>query len=183
MACAGDAPAEDVASAVALIDGANLGDNATITPIQAIRFTPAGTLAACKRLGEGVGGDALWAAAWVYATGGTDPAPLLALLANDEPTIRAIAAGGLVSLGHLEGLDALVELISVAAGLRGSLPPVTVARYAAVTLSRVTEGAVGDVSTSTSEERAAASIAWQQWLDANRSRLQFDTDQRLWRVT
>ncbi|HYN69988.1 MAG TPA: hypothetical protein VEX41_07250 [Candidatus Eisenbacteria bacterium] len=185
FACPGDAPAEDVAAAAGLIDAANLAENGTISPIQAIRFTPAGTLAACRRLSDGVGGDALWAAAWVYATGGTDPAPILPLLAYDDPTIRAIAAAGVASLGRPEGLDALTELISVDAGLRGSLPPVTVARYAAHTLSSLIDGAadsVGDVSTGTPEERSAATAAWTSWLEANRARVTFDPEAHLWQV-
>jgi len=179
-ACAGDAPAGDVAAAGALIDAANLADAATITLIQAIRFTPAGTLAACRHLAAGVTGDALWAAAWVYGTGGTDPDPLLALLGSDDPTIRAIAGAGLASLGRVEGLDALAGLVSVDAGLRGSLPPVSVSAFSAATLADVTNGAVGDVSTSTPEERTDSAAAWRSWLDGTRSRLSFDADQRLW---
>ena len=178
--CAGDAPAGDVATAVTLIDAANLADAATIIPIQAIRFTPAGTLAACRRLEDGVTGDALWAAAWVYGTSGTDPDPLLALLGRDDPTIRTIAGAGLASLGRVEGLDALAALVAVDAGLRGSLPPVSVSAFAAATLAGVTDGAVGEVSTSTSEDRTDSAAAWRSWLDGTRSRLSFDADQRLW---
>ena len=184
-ACAGDAAAEEVAAAVALIDGANLAEASTISTIEGIRFTPAGALAACRRLAEGADGDALWAAAWVYATGGTDPAPLLPLLANDDATIRAIAGAGVASMGRAEGLDALAGLISVDAGLRGSDPPVTVARYAAYTLSGLVDraaDAVGDVSTGTPEERSAAAAAWTSWLDANRARVTFDPEQNAWKV-
>ena len=181
-ACSGDAPAEDVAAAVGLIDGANLDEASTISPIQNIRFTPAGTLAACRRLAEGVSGDALWAAAWVYATGGTDPAPLLPLLANDDPTIRSIAGAGVASMGRPEGLDALAELISVDVGLRGSRPPVTVPRYAAAILARLIESGVGDVSTGSPEERVAAKAAWTSWLETNRSRLTFDAEQLGWKL-
>jgi len=184
-ACAGNAPAEDVARARTLIDAADLADDPSITAIQEIRFTAAGTLAACQRLGEGVAGDTLWAAAWVYGTGGQDPAPLLPLLANDDPTIRAIAAAGAASLGRPEGLDALAALIAVDVGLRGSLPPVTVARFAAYTLSGLVDRAadsVGDVPTGTPEERSAATAAWTSWLEANRARVTFDPEQHTWQV-
>jgi hypothetical protein len=118
----------------------------------------------------------------VYATGGTDPDPLLALLGNDDPTIRAIAGAGLASLGRAEGLDALAALIAVDAGLRGSLPPVSVSAFSAATLAGVTDGAVGDASTRTPEERTSSAAAWQSWLDGNRSRLSFDAEQRRWLV-
>jgi len=183
--CAGNASAEDVAHARALIDAADLADDPSITAIQEIRSTAAGTLAACQRLGEGVVGDPLWAAAWVYGTGGDDPAPLLALLGNEDPTIRAIAAAGAASLGGPEGLDALAALIAVDAGLRGSLPPVTVARFAAYTLSGLVDGAadsVGDVPTGTPEERSAATVAWTSWLEANRARVTFDPEQHAWHL-
>ena len=185
FACSGEAPVEEVAAAVALIDAANLAEDSTISPIQGIRFTAAGTLAACGRLADGATGDALWAAAWVYATAGTDPAPLLPLLSNDDPTIRVIAAAGLASLGRAEGLDSLVQLISVDAGLRGSLPPVTVARFAAYTLSGLIEGApdsVGGASTGTPEERSAATAAWTSWLEANRARVTFDPERHTWQL-
>ena len=180
--CAGDASAEDVARARALIDATDTGDQQTITALQDIRFTNAGTLAACQRLNEGAVGDALWAATWIYVSSGTEPTPLLPLLANDDPSVRVLAAAGLTSLGRLEGLDALVDLITVDAGLRGSLPPLTVPEFAAATLSRYTDAAVGDAATSTTEERTAAAAGWSSWLQDNRDRLLFDGERQMWAV-
>jgi hypothetical protein len=180
--CAGDASAEDVARARALIDATDTGNQLTLAALQDIRFTSAGTVAACQRLAEGAVGDALWAATWIYVTSGTEPTPLLPLLANDDASVRVLAAAGLTSLGRLEGLDALVDSITVDAGLRGSLPPLTVSQFAAATLSRYTDAAVDDAGTSTPEERTAAAAAWSSWLVDNRDRLSFDREQLMWAV-
>ena len=180
--CAGEASAEDVASARALIDATDTADHETVTALQDIRFTSAGTLAACQRLAEGAVGDALWAATWIYVTSGIEPTPLLPLLAKDDPSVRVLAAAGLTSLGQLEGLDALIGSITVDAGLRGSRPPLTVSEFAGATLSRYTDAAVGDGATGTPEERTAAAAAWSSWLAGNRDRLSFDAERQMWAV-
>ena len=151
--CEGDGSAEDVAAARALIDSTDVADSQSVDAIQAIRFTGAGTLAACQRLQEGAVGDALWAATWIYVTSGIEPAVLLPLAGNSDSSVRVIAAAGLTALGRLEGLDALTGSIDVDADLRGSHPPLTVAQFAAATLSRYTGAAVDDAATGTPEER------------------------------
>lgn len=167
--CSGDAPADEVARARALIDAADISDSATIDALENVRFSAAGTLAACQALQKGVLGDSLWAATWLYVSYGTDPAPLVAVVANNDPTIKVLAAAGLASLGRVDGLNALVESIGVDAGLRGSLPPVTVSEFALVTLTRYT--GLDQVKTE-----------WTSWLQENRDHLSYDAEQQLWVV-
>jgi hypothetical protein len=93
-----------------------------------------------------------------------------------------IAAAGLTSLGRLEGLDALVGSIDVDAGLSGSRPSLTVAQFAAATLSRYTGAAVANAATSTPEERTATSGAWSSWLRDNRDRMSFNAELQVWAV-
>ena len=179
----GEPTEADIAAAGGLIDAANLADDATIDAIDAVRFTPAGTLAASRRLAAGATGDALWAAVWVYVTLGTDPAPLLPLLTNDDPSIRSLAAAGAAAMGQLEGLDVLAALLGEDGGLRGAHPSVLVARYAVFSLSSLLADGPGDVPTGTPDERLAARAAWTTWLETNRSRLSFDKAQHAWRVS
>lgn len=180
--CPADASAEDVANARALIDATDVADSQSVGTLHAIRFTSAGTLAACQRLQEGAVGDALWAATWIYVSSGTEFAPLLPLAGSGDSSVRVMAAAGLTSLGRLEGLDALVGSIDVDAGLRGSHPPLTVAQFAAATLSRYTGASVADVATGTPEERTATATAWRSWLRDNRDRLSYDVEHQQWVV-
>jgi hypothetical protein len=165
-----------------LIDAADLSDDASVSTVGQLLFTDAGTIAARQRLEEGVSGDALWAATWVYVTAGTDPEPLLRLVDNDDASVRVLAAAGVMSLGRVEGFDALQASINSADQLRGSHPPLTVARFAAVTLSRYTADAVAVGPTDTPEQRTALSSAWSSWLNDNRERLLYNADERIWSV-
>ncbi len=91
----------DVAAARAAIDAANLDDPASLSAVDAVRFTDAGAVAAANAIQDGASGDALWAATLVYGTVGSDPAVLQPLLGNDDPTIRALAAATVLSLGGI----------------------------------------------------------------------------------
>lgn len=173
----------DLARAGALIDAVHLDDPASVSALDAILFTEQGAEAARERLEAGVSGDALWAATHVYVANGTDPAPLLPLLGNGDATVRALAAAGLVSLGRAEGFDVLAASITSEAGIRAAHPPLTVAQFAAASLSRYTGNAVPRGPTGTPEERTALAAAWTSWLADHRGRLVFDAAERLWSVS
>jgi hypothetical protein len=160
-----------VASASAIIAAANLADDASIDAIDAVRFTSAGTAAAQQLLAVGAAGDVLWAATWVYASGGTDPAPLMPLLSSDDPSVKAMAAAGAAAFGRVEGLDALAQMLPVDVEIKGSEPPLAVSTFAAATLARFTGQAL---------DRTASQADWLSWLQANRDQLIFDPEERTW---
>ena len=172
----------DIAAAGALIDAVHLDDPASVAALGAIEFSDAGAQAARQRIEGDASGDPLWAAVHVYVTGGTDPAPLVPLLTNADPRIRVLAAAGLVSLGRADGFDTLAASITSGELMHASHPPVTVARYAAASLSRYTADALPVDPTDTVEQRTALAAAWSAWLAANRSQLGFDPDTGTWAV-
>lgn len=129
----GDVPG--LGEARAAIENANLADAATIDEVDAIRFTDAGIAAAGVALASGVTGDARWAATWIAASMGCLE-PLEPLLADDDATVRALAAAAFVAAGRPEGATALDALIGETALLRGSEPPISVGEFATVTLER-----------------------------------------------
>jgi hypothetical protein len=69
----------------ALIETADLNDGTTLDNISTLRFTQAGADAARAVLQAGGSPDALWAALWVYASAGTDPAPVPKNVSHDGP--------------------------------------------------------------------------------------------------
>lgn len=175
-----DVGGEDVARAHALIDVADPNASSSVGELQGVRFTNAGTAAARQALEEGTTGDGLWAATWIYASNGTDPAPLLPLLDNDDSSIRLMAAAALVSLGRAEGFDVLVRLIESEDSLRGSEPPTTVSRFALHTLARYTGVDLAPGPTASPEEVRATAGRWEAWLAENRDQLTFDADNGTW---
>jgi hypothetical protein len=178
----GTPSAQEVAIALAVIDAVDLSDEHSVKALVDIQPTSAAVVAASQRLAAGASGDALWAATYVYAEAGTDPEPLLKLTASADPTISVLAAAGLASLGRTEGLAGLVASVSSDAFLRGSHPPATVARFAAVSLARYTADAVPSAPATTADEQAQLAAAWGAWLTDNRARLAFDAVQRIWLV-
>jgi hypothetical protein len=172
----------DLEAARATLAGASLDDETSIDAVQGLRYTQEGVQVAREALDSGVTGDGLWAATWVYATSGTDPAPLVPLLTNEDPSIRLMAAGGLVGLGDDRGFDVLVALLTVDEQVAGSHPPVRMWQYVAATLEALTGVDLGPAPDASPEEIAVAASAWSDWLEANRAKLSFDEASATWSV-
>jgi hypothetical protein len=118
------------------IEAAKLDDESTILDVDECRFTLEGEQAATAALAGSLGRDALWAAVWVYGSMARDPAPLLPLLNNSDPSVRVMSAGVVLALGRSEAFPILKASLSEPQFLAGSAPSLPVAQYAAGLLSR-----------------------------------------------
>jgi hypothetical protein len=172
----GGADPAEVAAARDLIEATDLSDDGTVAGVDGIRFTPAGAAAAAEVLAAGATGDARWAGAWVYATSGRDPAPLLALLDDEDPSIRAIAAAGALARGERDAAPVLAGLVANETELRGSDPPLTIGEYATAMLERLVDGP--DVTAGASPRDRAA--AWTAWLADHAATMQLDPATGRW---
>jgi hypothetical protein len=165
-----------IAAARARIDAARLDDPASIAAVDSIRFGDGAAAAAAEALADGAQGDARWAATWVYASSGTDAAPLRPLLDDADLSVRAMAAAALVAWGDPLGIPALGGLAGESGLLRGSIPPVSVSSYAAGTLARFVGGPVIGPGT----KPAAVGQAWLAWLAGPGANLRFDPASGTW---
>jgi hypothetical protein len=166
-----------VASVRAVIDGAKLAHPASIDALATHRFDDGAPEAAAAALSEGVMGDARWAAAWVYASAGTDPAVLRPLLADDDLSVRAVAAAAMTAWGDAAGLTVLASLAASDRPLAGSFPPETISDFAIGTLERFVAG--GPASAADTGP-AAAAAAWTGWLTGAGASLAFDQASGTW---
>jgi hypothetical protein len=171
---------EDIGAARRLIEAADLTDAETLDEIGALRFSALGEQAARDVLGSGAPDDALWAAAWVYASSASDPEPLRPLLVHTDTSIRVIAAGALVSLGDPAGFEPLGALLTDDDQLAGSHPPVSIGSFATQTLSRYVEAAGAPAEPASADELAAAQANWVTWLEAHWNELHFDAQRGTW---
>jgi hypothetical protein len=165
-----------VSEARATIDGTNLADEATIQSIEAIRFADAGVAAATQALKAGVTGDALWAATWIYASSGCDVEVLVPLLARDNPTIKVMAAAGLLAGGRSEATPVLAALLADPSNLQGAKPPISIAEFTAGTLAAYVSGP-------TIEPDAAPgtiTAAWSEWLASHGESIVFNAETGRW---
>ena len=171
-----------VAAATVILQATRLGDPDTIAALEGIRLTPAGTAAAGAILKAGASGDALWAATFVYASGSGDPALLrpLAVDATASPSVRAMAAAGLVGGGDIAGFDPLIAALAGSDDMDGAEPAGKVWEFASDVLERYTHRGVGPALTASDAERTAIQGQWQQWFTTNKALLHFDAAARLW---
>lgn len=176
------APAADpgaIAAVRTLIDGARLDDSATLDELAAVRFDDGAPEAAAQALADGVTGDARWAAVWTYSSSGTDPAVLRPVLADPDPTLRAMAAAALTAWGDAAGIPVLAALVGTPGAFAGSYPPASVSDMAAGALARFVVGP--DIAADASPAEQAA--AWGFWLARHDpSTLVFDADSGTWRL-
>jgi len=176
----GGSDSATVGQAHQVIDATDLSDPATIAAVEKIRFTDGGVQAAREAIEAGADGDPLWAATWVYATSGTNPAPLQPLLQNGDPSIRVMAAAALVSLGEPAAFDVLVSAVATGEPLRGSFPPQSISAFATFTLSRYTGVDLGNTENASAAAIKKASDDWTAWLAQNRDDLTFDAAAKTW---
>jgi hypothetical protein len=185
----------DEAACQQAIAALDLADPASISAVAGCRFTPGGETAAQQVLAAGGTRDQLWGALWVYATSSRDPAPLLPLAANPDPSIRAMAGAALAPLGEHAGIDALAASLNETSILAGSNPPEAIDEFAVFSLSRsvVAGGAPSSVTPSGPPSSASPASsagpsptpsdpihAWQDWLTAHSAQLVFDSTARQW---
>ncbi len=174
-----------IAEAQQHIDDSDLSDPASLSAVDAIRFSPEGVAAASQALDSGASGDALWAAVWVYGTSSDgDPAAVLPVLKDGDASIRVMAAAALVAWGEPEGFEVLVAELENTEPLAGSEPPRPVWEFALTTLERYTADHPTSVPAEAKEsDLAVAHTEWSAWLDAHGSELSFDGDAAVWRAT
>jgi hypothetical protein len=182
LASGAPADAGSVEAASSVLKAAKLADGESLGALEGIRFTSAGTQAAAALLGSGATGDALWAATYVYASSGADPAPLRALLTdpNASSTVRAMAAAGLVGAGDTSGFEPLIASLGGSDQMDGAEPAGAVWEFAGNVLERYTHTGLGPTLTATDAERATIQATWTTWLATNKARLHFDATTHLW---
>lgn len=143
-------------------------DPAILTAAEQARGTAAGKQRAADQLRAAVTGDELWAAVYVYSTDGDDPLLLTPLLTAADPTIRVLAAGGLLRMGDRSGFAALVAETDNPAILTGSEPPQAIGEVAALMLG-MASGEPIDVTPSPATRKA-----WSDWYAAHADTLKYD---------
>lgn len=158
-----------VAAAAKVIETASLSDPATLDAVGAIRFDDGAADAAAAAIRGGATGGTRWAAVWVYASAGTDPAVLRPVLGDADPSLRAMAAAALVAWGDGAGLAVLRELAGSDDGLAGSYPPESVGHFVVGTLVRFVHGPGG-----------TDAAAWSAWLASHGTGLVFDAASGTW---
>ena len=169
----------DVAADETLIQAADSATPATIDALSGLRFTAAGAQAAADVLDAGGSVDAVWAALWIYASAGTDPAPVTNQLANADRSDAALAAATLAAMGQRQGLAALRPVLDEDGQMRNAEPPLSLRGYAVETLAQYVSAADAP-DTSESSDDVSAAAAWAAWLDAHSAQLQFDSTNGVW---
>jgi hypothetical protein len=172
--------AADLANCRALIDAADLLRPETIQAVDACRFATQGAQAARAVLESGARDGPLWAAVWVYASAGSDPAPLRAAVAADDPSVRVMAAASLVGFGDATGFEVLQTSLDDADWLSGSKPPMRIMEFAVRTLARYVVAADAPVGPAAPEELESVRARWMDWLGLHAQDLAFDDAQGVW---
>jgi hypothetical protein len=168
--------AAERSAATAAIAATDLADPASLQALDAVGMTDAGVVAAAEALASGATGDALWAATWIYAGGGIDPAPLEPLLTADDATVRAMAAASLLAQGVRAAAGPLVALSGSEEPVRGARPPLLLGAFAASTLARYVSGP--ELADGTSLADAAA--AWSAWMSQHGASMTYDDGTGRW---
>ena len=166
-----------IAAARAVIDATRLADPASIDALATARFDDGAPEAAAAALAEGVTGDARWAATWVYASAGTDPAVLEPLLTDKDLSVRSLAAAAITAWGDPAGVPVLADLAASDRPLAGSFPPETIGEFTAGTLARFVAGGP-DIAADA--ESATVASAWTTWLAGPGTHLTFDPASGTW---
>ena len=176
-------PAMTVEEATEVLEAADLADQVSRFEIDAVSDTQAAVDAAAGVIAEGATGDPLWAAVYVYANGGDDPAVLVPLLSDPDPTIRVMAAAGAVAMGERAGFEPLVAALTDTSTFAGSDPPLQIWQFATGTLARSTGVAENGPPFDANERRRLLAVdRWTAWLEASGDGLTFDPDTGGWSV-
>ena len=176
-------PEVSTEDAKAAIDAAAFADSDSLEQLGPMAFTEEGPAAAAEVLAGTPEGAAKWAAVYVYANGGDDPEVLEPYLADADPSVRTLAASGVVTMGDTAGISVLVELLTVNDTLAGSAPAQRVWEVAAANLLAIPSGGLGPLPDADDATRAAVQQAWRDWFAANGARLTFDADELTWSLS
>jgi hypothetical protein len=165
-----------------LLNAARCDDSASLDAVAWLFLRDDGVAAAGALLGRpeldlGV----RWAAVYVYGLGGADPAPLVPMLADTDPSVRLLAAMGLIARGRGEGFAPAVGALTDEDYLLGSHPRATAWRVAAQALVRHTLRAdLGPPLDADAPMRVQAQQRWKDWLTATLPSLRFDPATAEW---
>lgn len=163
------------------ITGANLDQRDSVNQLALDAEDPQGAQAARQVLAGSPSGDVRWAAVFVYAGSGTDPAPLAKLLNDSELNIRLLAAAGAVLEGDSAGFPVLIDLLTHNDIMWGSEPPRLFREFAATILITATaDSSRGPAVDATTSQVAAAQKRWQQWWSASGATLKYNSATRIW---
>ena len=169
------------AEAADLIASFDVTDVLVMSSLAEHRLEPAVLLTARQVLDAGASGSQAWAAAYVWANGGDDVAPLLSLLTDPDPEIQVMAATGLIARGDDHGFRPLIAALTNDSLTAGSPAPVW--QNAALALVRFTAiSANGPPFDGSPAQRQTAAAAWTAWVDTNGASLTFDPATALWSV-
>ena len=162
------------------IEAADLLDPEAMDSIAACRFTVEGFHESRDVLAAGGSDDVMWAAIWLYAPGASDPAPLRPILDREDPTLRVLAAAGLVALGDASGFNVLAASATNTENFSGSHPPISIREFVVGTFFRyvAADGAPGRWTTY--EEYLSIDKRWGEWVTAHAGDMTFDSDTGQW---
>ncbi len=172
-----------IAAARQQIYAAKFSDPASLDAIdRQLRFTAKGEAAARALLDSAatLDGQTLWTALWIYASSGSDPAPLEPLVTHEDASIRAMAAATLVALGSSSGFAALKALLTEQGQLLGSSPPLSIGGYSVAALARYISAPGTPAEPAAEEDLTALPGAWSSWLEQNAASLTFDAQTGTW---
>ena len=167
-------PEVSTEDAKAAIDAAAFDDAESLEQLGPLAFTEEGAAAAAEVLAATPEGAAKWAAVYVYANGGDDAEVLTPYLADADPSVRVLAAAGVVTMGGRAGITVLIDLLTVNDTLTGSTPPMRVWEVAAANLLSMPADGLGPALDADDATRAVSQQAWRDWFTANGARLTFD---------
>lgn len=180
----GETPPLTQAKAEDILLHANISDPSFFQIFSTLFDTEEGVAAAEHILSTGAQGDTLWASTSLYASAGSDTAPLHQLLTSDTPTIRVLAGGGLVARGDVSGFDPLVEALTSSGWFYGAQPPLRLWHVATQLLVRATTiSELGPPFDADEEQIKEAATRWQQWLEKNCHHLHFDATTGEWSIS
>jgi hypothetical protein len=162
---------EEAKDAIAAV---SFDDRDSLDALGVLAFSEGGISAAKDALEQEPQGATLWAAVYVYASGGTDPAPLKPYLTEDtDPSVRLLAAGGTLAMGDKAGVEPLIALLASGDRLAGSRPPMFIWEVAVINLQTLTTEDLGPPPDADDTARATAQQAWRDWFAAHGDGLTF----------
>lgn len=169
-------------SPAALLNAARSDDSASLDAVAWLFLKDEGVAAAKALLNRPELDVAVrWAAVYVYGAGGEDPEPLLPVLHDTDPSVRLLAAMGLIARGRAEGFAPAVAALTDELTLRGSRPPATRWKVAAQALVRHTLRAdLGPPLDADAPLRAHCRQRWRDWLGSALASLRFDPATAEW---
>jgi hypothetical protein len=162
------------------INALDLANEATIESLDPCRFSSEGETAAREVLAANPTGNALWAALWVYASAGSDPAPVRPFLHHADATVAVMASATLVAFGDASGFAGLAEALDRTGRVTGSTPPLAIDDFALSSLATYVVGADVPPAADGAADLATLKKSWRDWLANHQTSLVFSTTDGTW---